>query len=598
MDYIQLTEVKKGHTGTGLLIEHDGHINSDSETILQIKEDIGNHNKFVIPEHFVVSAVFQKYNIKNANGRIYPENILKREVEKYKANIKNHNAVGSLDHPSCQLADTQILTEYGWKQITDVSEGENILTLTANKKIETHPIIRKIEEKYSGRLIRLKGRLIDIKVTPNHKFPIFDRYKNFKGLYTAEDILKHNIPDQNHCSLIKIGEWHNNSDESFVIGRLSDDELAHIQQNSLKDKYSKNVTVNMETWAKFMGIYLSEGCVSKDRVSIYQKKEAVCAAIEEMMDDMPFEYRKTNNGTCNVYSIYDMRLSKYLSQFGDCYEKYVPYSLKKQGRDILKTFYDWFVLGDGRKRGDKDCECCSDDVFSVSRQLVMDLNEIQLKIGYCGSFHEEDRKHDRTIGERTIKGDNCHNMYFSFRSLGKYISLNDKYMEVSEEDYSGSVYCVEVENHTFYTMCSNGKCLWSGNSSSISGHDIAHNILRLEWQGSTLVGDMELHISPGYIKYGVCSTSGDLVANMLLSGYLVGVSSRGVGSVEQKLGDYVVGDDFELICWDVVIEPSTPGAYIGSTRDDIQPYIESDNTNITKNPLLEKINDINNILKL
>ena len=77
----QLTEIKKGQTGTGLLIEHDGHIIGNTNTLQQIKEDINSNHKFVIPDNFVVSAVFQKYGIKNANGRIYPENVLKREVQ-------------------------------------------------------------------------------------------------------------------------------------------------------------------------------------------------------------------------------------------------------------------------------------------------------------------------------------------------------------------------------------------------------------------------------------------------------------------------------------------------------------------------------------
>lgn len=237
VNFEQLTEVKKGQTGTGLLIEHDGHINGDTDIIKQIHEDINNNHKFVIPEHFVVSAVFQKYGIKNANGRIYPEDVLKREVEKYQEKILNHNALGSLDHP----------------------------------------------------------------------------------------------------------------------------------QNS-----------------------------------------------------------------------------------------------------------------------------------------------------------------------------------------------------------------------------------------TISGHDIAHNILNLEWSGHTLIGEMELHLSPGYIRYGVCSTSGDLVANMLLSGYLVGVSSRGVGSVEQKFGTFVVGEDFEIICWDSVIEPSTPGANIKMNRNELQPYMENDNTKSEKQTIYEnaKLDTVEKILML
>lgn len=84
---------------------------------------------------------------------------------------------------------------------------------------------------------------------------------------------------------------------------------------------------------------------------------------------------------------------------------------------------------------------------------------------------------------------------------------------------------------------------------------ISHNIIELHWEGNTVVGKLELHLSRGFIKHGIVSTMGDMAANLLLSGYKIGVSSRGVGSVEQKLGQYIVGDDFELICWDIVRRP-------------------------------------------
>lgn len=135
-------------------------------------------------------------------------------------------------------------------------------------------------------------------------------------------------------------------------------------------------------------------------------------------------------------------------------------------------------------------------------------------------------------------------------------------------------------------------------SSAISGHDISHNILSLEWKGNTLVGQMELQLSPGYIQYGICSTSGDLVANMLLSGYLIGVSSRGVGSVKESYGQYIVCDDYEICCWDVVIEPSTPGAYIKKDPSELEQYVESDTTKKDKPTITENSNltDIENIL--
>lgn len=592
----QLVEIKKGQVGRGLLIEHDGHIYDNNDIVKQIHEDINNNHKFVIPEHFVVSAVFQKYDVKNANGRIYPERILKREVEKYFEKINNRNALGSLDHPNCQLGDTKILTETGWKMIKEVEVGDNVLTINENKEIKIKPILRKIDEEYKGKLIHLKSKNIDISVTPNHRFPLLDRYGKWKGFYTAQEILENKVPDQSHCKFFKTGEWHNISDEFFIVNGLSLKEVENLPSKEMQEKYMQDIKIPMKIWMKFMGIYLSEGNSSyimkngyrNGRVQITQKKQENVSVIEEMLNYFPLEYHKNIDKNNTAYfNIYDLRLAKYLYQFGDCYNKYVPYEIKKQGKDMLKIFYDWFVMGDGRKRGINNNKMYSDDVFSTSECLIMDLNEIQLKIGYSGSYHIEDINKDRLIEGRIIKGENSHAMHFSMRTHNENISLSKKYLKVYEEEYKGRVYCIEVENHTFYTM-SNGKCLWSGNSSSLSGHDISHNILNLEWKGKTLIGEMELHLSPGYIRYGVCSTSGDLVANMLLSNYLIGVSSRGVGSVENKLNTYIVGDDFDLICWDVVIENSTPGAVIRNTKEELIPFMESKENNMNENKI-EKI---------
>lgn len=135
------------------------------------------------------------------------------------------------------------------------------------------------------------------------------------------------------------------------------------------------------------------------------------------------------------------------------------------------------------------------------------------------------------------------------------------------------------------------------NESTIDLGRVSHNIIELHWENATLVGKMELNISQGFRKYGICSTLGDTTANLLLNGYKIGVSSRGVGSVEQKLGQYIVGDDFELICWDVVSDPSTPGAYIG-THDELQQYVESKETygNAINETTQSKISKIKSIL--
>ncbi len=133
--------------------------------------------------------------------------------------------------------------------------------------------------------------------------------------------------------------------------------------------------------------------------------------------------------------------------------------------------------------------------------------------------------------------------------------------------------------------------------SSLSGHDVAHRILDLRWEGRTLVGEMKLHLSPGYKRHGICSTSGDLLANMILDGIRVGVSSRAVGSVEDKFGVLIVGDDLELVGWDDVLEPSTNNAWIDTNYDNLKQYIEGNETRKDKPLVSEKLEKIKQILK-
>lgn len=113
-------------------------------------------------------------------------------------------------------------------------------------------------------------------------------------------------------------------------------------------------------------------------------------------------------------------------------------------------------------------------------------------------------------------------------------------------------------------------------SSIIAGDRVSHNITRIWWEGKTLMGEMQINTTIGFIKMGICSTLGDHVANMLRHGWRIGVSSRGVGTLEEDYdGNAIVQDDFELIGWDVVTAPSTPGSWIFSNSKDAQPFTES-----------------------
>ena len=66
-----------------------------------------------------------------------------------------------------------------------------------------------------------------------------------------------------------------------------------------------------------------------------------------------------------------------------------------------------------------------------------------------------------------------------------------------------------------------------------------------------------------YGKIEILDTpAGKIIQSLIESGVTLGISSRGVGSTVEQGGNQVVQDDFQLICFDMVSEPSTPGAFM------------------------------------
>ena len=123
-------------------------------------------------------------------------------------------------------------------------------------------------------------------------------------------------------------------------------------------------------------------------------------------------------------------------------------------------------------------------------------------------------------------------------------------------------------------------------SSVIDLGRVCMNIVELHWVGRTLIGEMEIPISEGFRKYGVVSTLADMVAQWIVSGLKIGVSSRGLGTVSQLGGKVIVNDDYEIVCYDIVSQPSTPMAWIEQEQNDLKPYIEESKTDNT--PLLKE----------
>lgn len=359
----ELKILTENEIGFGILIEEDsGYISAERNEIL-IREMKENTLDFTKPIY--VYATLQKYGVENQNGRIYSEEILKREAEKYQKIISQNASFHELDHPDCMRETAEILTTNGWKFIKNLENDEKIYTLDrVTGTIVPQKIIKKINEPYKGKAVKIKNNNADLLVTPNHRFWFVNKDTKTGKFYTAQDILEKKIPTQ--CFIPKLSNWNG-------INNL--------------EKENENLWLTTET-------------------------------------------------------------------------------------------------------------------------------------------------------------------------------------EIEEIDYNDRVYSVSVPNETYYVR-DNGKSLWSGNSSVISlKGGSPHRIVQMWWEGNILVGKLEILVSRGYRESGIISCDGDLVAHYLSYGMLLGVSSRGLGTLKMVGGKKMVQPDFELVCWDVVSSPSTPGSFMYFNREE------------------------------
>ena len=91
-------------------------------------------------------------------------------------------------------------------------------------------------------------------------------------------------------------------------------------------------------------------------------------------------------------------------------------------------------------------------------------------------------------------------------------------------------------------------------SSVINLQNVSHTVKKCWWDGDDVIGDVEILTTP----------AGNILKALFAAGITVGISSRGMGSVEENIneGTVTVQDDFELLCWDFVSTPSTHGAFM------------------------------------
>jgi len=161
--------------------------------------------------------------------------------------------------------------------------------------------------------------------------------------------------------------------------------------------------------------------------------------------------------------------------------------------------------------------------------------------------------------------------------------LTGKLQEADVQNGNGRVYphaIMEREVGKYKALVEDRRALGEldhPDSSIINLVNVSHMVTEVWMDGPSVMGKIKVLETP----------SGQILKALVESGVKTGISSRGMGSVTERMGKTIVEDDFQLICFDIVSEPSTPNAFMALSENKlVNEHVHRNNK------ILSLLNDI------
>ena len=168
---------------------------------------------------------------------------------------------------------------------------------------------------------------------------------------------------------------------------------------------------------------------------------------------------------------------------------------------------------------------------------------------------------------------------------GIHLVLAGKIQAAGKKNGNGRIYprpILEREMKNYTKLVKEGRAIGEldhPDSSVVELKNASHLVTEVWWQGDDVMGKLKILDTP----------AGQVAKQLVKGGVQLGISSRGLGSTRQEGGITMVEDDFQLICFDMVSDPSTPGAFMMTeARDRTNVYTKADRINRILNSIVEE----------
>ncbi len=335
------------------------------------------------------------------------------------------------NHDLCVSADSEALTDQGWRRRDQLTGVERFATLNpATHAFEWQRPRRIFISQYSGEMIHFVGRRVDHLVTPNHD--VFVRTTK-RAVWAKRKAAM--APRGNYWVAATAANNWRGVERAQVVVPLS------------ASGRSPEVEIPVELAADFFGWYLSEGSVEPSRVVISQcveKHPQNYAEIVDLVKAMGFTPQlqpKTVRIGCTSLAEF------MVAQFGTgCYELHIPSWVKDWPLELLARLLGAYRRGDGTDNGPSSWTS-----RTASDRLADDLQEIGVKLGIGVTISQ---RRTFPVGDSGYVG--------TARTVG-FSSPEVTLYNPTRVPYSGEVWCPEVPNGVWMVR-RNGRALWTGNS--------------------------------------------------------------------------------------------------------------------------------------
>lgn len=416
----------------------------------------------------------------------------------------------------CYDKETEILTKEGWKRFEDLKNNEEVATLNKEGVLEYQRIEKMQKFRFKGDMIQLKGRNIDLLVTPAHLMYVKNRYKEHFEFIPAEKIYgKYNYELKRNClwnasdieyfdlpsimldSIEKRGVDIRNTILSRLDGEYVETEelykacevtvsertfFYHLEklreEGFIENKKSRKIIkgrsvgvnlwkkikyepipeylpplrIKMDDWLRFFGLWLAEGSAYKTKKEYIVKIDCF-GKKKETVKEWLSRLPFHFIETDTGFSILNEQLAIYLIQFGKAPQKFVPQFIKELSSRQIKIFLEAFMFGDGNIE--------TETFTTSSKRLADDLQELILKAGWASIIRRIPKESckEKFLKDHIIKSN--HDIY-KIRISKTHLTPKIYKNSFSKVPYNDYVYDVTVPNHTLYVR-RNGKACWSSN---------------------------------------------------------------------------------------------------------------------------------------